>query len=347
VPGQSVTFTATVTSGFTGTPTGTVNFLNGTTSLGSPAIGAGAASVTVSTLAAGSDSITATYGGDTNFVTSTSSVLTQQVGGVSTTALSLSSGTVAFGASVMLTAKVTSTGVAPADGETVTFTDATTSTTLGTGTLAGGTATFASTTIKAGTYSVVASYPGDANNLASASAAQTLNVQNFTLSGPSSAVTISAPGQLGTATITIATFGGLSASSVVFTPSSCSGLPALSSCSFGTVNSSNQATVTITTTASSDLRWPALGHSQELFYAMWLPGFLGVVTMAGHWRRSSALRILALIAVLSLTTVWVACGGSSSKPPPKQGTPAGTSTVTVNATSGTLKGSTTFTFTVQ
>ncbi len=346
VPGQSVTFTATVTSGFTGTPTGTVSFSNGSTSLGSPTISAGVASVTISTLAAGTDSITATYSGDTNFVTSTSSVLTQQVGGVSTTTLTLSSGTVAFGASVTLTAKVTSTGTAPSDGETVTFTDSTTNTTLGTGTLASGTATLTSTTIKAGTYSVVASYPGDANNLASTSAAQTLNVQNFTLSGPSSAVTISAPGQPGTATITIATFGGLSASSVVFTPSSCSGLPALSSCSFGTVNSSNQVAVTISTTASSDLRWPALGRRQELLYALWLPGFLGVVTMAGHRRRSRALRMLALIAVLSLTTLWLACGGSSSSSS-KQGTPPGTSTVTVNATSGTLQGSTTFTLTVN
>jgi hypothetical protein len=193
---------------------------------------------------------------------------------------------------------------------------------------------------------VVASYPGDANNLASASAAQTLNIQNFTLTVAPGTVSISAPGQPGTATISVTTFGGLSASSVIFS-TTCPGLPALSTCAFSALNSSNQVTVTITTMASSDLRWPALGHSQELFYAMWLPGFLGVVTMAGHWRRSRALRILALIAVLSLTTVWVACGSNSSNPPPKQGTPPGTSTVTVNATSGTLQGSTTFTLTVQ
>ena len=343
--GQAVTFTATVTSGFPGTPTGTVNFFNGTTNIGSMSLnGSAVATVTTSTLAAGSDSITATYGGDTNFVTSTSSVLTQQVGGVSTTTLTLSSGTAAFGASVTLTAKVTSTAGTPADGETVTFEDSTTGTTLGTGTLASGTATFTSTTIKAGTYSVVASYPGDANNSASTSAAQTLNIQNFTLTAAPSTVSISAPGQPGTATITIATFGGLSASSV--SGWTCSGLPALSTCEFGTLNS-NQVPVTITTTASSDLRWPALGHPQRLFYAIWLPGFLGMVTIAGHRRKSRALQMLALIAVLSLTTVWVACGGSSSNPPPKQGTPPGTSTVTVNATSGTLQASTTLKLTVQ
>lgn len=72
-----------------------------------------------------------------------------------------------------------------------------------------------------------------------------------------------------------------------------------------------------------------------------------MVTIAGHRRKSRALQMLALIAVLSLTTVWVACGGSSSNPPPKQGTPPGTSTVTVNATSGTLQASTTLKLTVQ
>lgn len=247
-PGQAVTFTATVTSTFTGTPTGTVNFLNGTTSLGSPTISGGVASVTVSTLAAGSDSITAAYSGDTNFVTSTSSVLTQEI-------------------------------------------------------------------------------------------------QNFTLSATPTTVDISAPGQPGTATITVATFGGLSASSVGGW--ACSGLPALSTCAFSTLNSSNQVTVTISTTASSDLRWPALGHPQQLFYAIWLPGFLGMVTLAGSRRKARALQMLALISVLSLSAVWVACGGSSTNPPPKQGTPPGTSTVTVSASSGTLQGSTTFKLTVQ
>ena len=343
-PAQAVTFTATVTSGFTGTPTGTVNFLNGTTSLGSPTLSSGVASVTVSTLPAGSASITANYSGDTNFVTSTSGVLTQQVGGVSTTTLTLSSGTVAFGASVTLTAKVTSTGVAPADGEIVTFQDATTNTALGTAKLASGTATFTSTTIPAGTYSVVASYPGDANTLASVSSAQPLNIQNFTLAATPTTVTVSAPGQPGTATITVTTYGGLSASSVGGW--TCSGLPALSTCAFGTLNSSNQVTVTISTTASSDLHWPALGHPQGLFYALWLPGFLGVVFMAGHRRKSRALQLLALFAVLSLTTLWVACGSSSSTTS-KQGTPPGTFTFTVSATSGTLQAKTTVTLTVQ
>jgi hypothetical protein len=73
-----VTFTATVTSTASGVPTGTVTFLDRTTLLGTGALNSGGvATFTTSSLAFGSHSITASYGGDTNFATSTSSALTQ------------------------------------------------------------------------------------------------------------------------------------------------------------------------------------------------------------------------------------------------------------------------------
>ena len=73
-----ITLTATVTS-TAGTPTGTVTFLDGTTPIGTGTLTAGLATLTTSSLAAGSHSITAAYGGDTNFGTVTSSALTQVV----------------------------------------------------------------------------------------------------------------------------------------------------------------------------------------------------------------------------------------------------------------------------
>lgn len=74
-----VTFSATVTSAG-GTPTGTVSFIDGTTSLGNATLnGSGAATLTLSTLSAGSHSITTVYGGDTNFAGSTSSAITETV----------------------------------------------------------------------------------------------------------------------------------------------------------------------------------------------------------------------------------------------------------------------------
>ena len=79
--GQAVTFTATVfpQSG-SGAPTGTVTFMDGSTSLGTaPLNGANQATFTTSSLAAGTHPITAVYGGDNSFATSTSAALSQTV----------------------------------------------------------------------------------------------------------------------------------------------------------------------------------------------------------------------------------------------------------------------------
>ena len=71
--GQSVTFTATVSSA-SGTPSGTVTFKDGATTLGTGTLAGGVATLPTSSLAIGGHTITAVYGGDTNFTGSTSSV---------------------------------------------------------------------------------------------------------------------------------------------------------------------------------------------------------------------------------------------------------------------------------
>ncbi|MBD0369797.1 MAG: PQQ-dependent sugar dehydrogenase [Pyrinomonadaceae bacterium] len=70
--GQSVTFTATVTSA-SGTPTGAVQFKDGANNLGSPVAlnASGVATFTTSSLTVGTHTITAEYGGDSNFNAST------------------------------------------------------------------------------------------------------------------------------------------------------------------------------------------------------------------------------------------------------------------------------------
>ena len=82
-PGQAVTLSATVAStvpGDTLVPTGSVTFNDGTKALGSGTLNAsGVATLTTSSLAIGTHSITAVYGGDTNFTASTSSALNQVV----------------------------------------------------------------------------------------------------------------------------------------------------------------------------------------------------------------------------------------------------------------------------
>jgi hypothetical protein len=76
---NSITFTATVAS-IAGSPTGTVTFLDGATPLGTGTLNSGGvATLTTSNLSAGSHSITAAYGGDTNFTAVTSGVISEGV----------------------------------------------------------------------------------------------------------------------------------------------------------------------------------------------------------------------------------------------------------------------------
>ncbi len=127
--GQSVTFTATVSSAGT-TPTGTVTFKNGTKSLGSATLSSGVAKLVTSTLAAGTSSITATYGGDTAHAGSTSPTLKQVVKkATSKTTVASSLNPSKVGQKVTFTATVTSTTTTPTG--TVTFKDG--SKVLGTG----------------------------------------------------------------------------------------------------------------------------------------------------------------------------------------------------------------------
>ena len=74
--GDTVTFTATVSSS---AATGTVTFLDGSTTLGTATIGSGQAQVQSSALAFGTHTITAIYNGDTNYSGSTSSPLSQTI----------------------------------------------------------------------------------------------------------------------------------------------------------------------------------------------------------------------------------------------------------------------------
>jgi len=72
--GQPITFTATVTPQFSGMPSGTVTFLNGTKVLETAPLSGGAASFTTSTLTRGVHNIAAKYNASTSFIGNTGSV---------------------------------------------------------------------------------------------------------------------------------------------------------------------------------------------------------------------------------------------------------------------------------
>jgi hypothetical protein len=75
---NNVTLTA-IASSNAGTPTGSVEFYDGTTLLGSGTLASGSATYATSTLSSGTHSITAVYGGDSNFSSVTSSAVSQVV----------------------------------------------------------------------------------------------------------------------------------------------------------------------------------------------------------------------------------------------------------------------------
>ena len=164
--GISVTFTATVT-GTGGTPTGTLTFTDGGVSMGTAALIGGTASftTTATALPAGTDTITAVYAGDANFLTGTSSPVVQTVAqaGLTTTVTNPSNPSV-FGQTVTFTATVTSSTLGTPTG-IVTFSDGGTS--IGTSSLASGKATLPVAYAGLGTHTITATYAGDTNFTAS------------------------------------------------------------------------------------------------------------------------------------------------------------------------------------
>jgi hypothetical protein len=172
VYGQSITFTATVTSTSGTPPNGeTVTFYNGLNVLGTAPLSGGIASLTKSSLNAGIFTISAAYLGDANFTPSTSPSL-QQV--VDTTSQSATATTLAsslnpstYGQKVTWTATVTTSGKTTPTGK-VNFNWGGYS--IGTATLnSSGVATLTRSNLSADTYPLFAVYVGDANNGPSAS----------------------------------------------------------------------------------------------------------------------------------------------------------------------------------
>ncbi len=143
---QSVTFTATLGS----SKSGTVNFLDGTTVMGTETVMGTTVTFTTSSLSVGSHDITAVYG------PSTSPVLTQVVNKATPTVTVATSGPSTYGNPVTITAMIPSgpTG-------TITFTSG--GTTLGTGTISNGAVSITTSALPTGSDPITATYNGDSN----------------------------------------------------------------------------------------------------------------------------------------------------------------------------------------
>lgn len=358
--GASVVLTAKVSAAISGTPTGSVTFKDGSTTLGSGALnGSGIATFSTTGLAAGSQTLVAVYAGDAINLPSTSAAFSEQIQENSAVTISASANPAYSGASVTFTATVSApAGGIPPTG-TITFKDG--STGLGIVALtAAGTATYSTAALAVGPHTITAVYGGDVNNVASTSPvlSETVNPANFTLTATPSNRTIT-DGQTAAFNLAVTPQGSLT-NTVHF---SCSGLPEMATCSFSPASVTPNAnttttTLTIKTVGKSAILDPPLlpRLTRRPLYALGtLAAILAMLaTPIGGGTRTRQLKPILATCLLLLVLISVAaCAGNGEKSSPRPGstTPMGTTQLTVTAgstaASGSLSHSVTLTLTIQ
>ncbi|MFZ0806204.1 MAG: protease pro-enzyme activation domain-containing protein, partial [Candidatus Sulfotelmatobacter sp.] len=348
--GASVTFTAAVSPS---TATGPVSFFNNSSSaaIGSGFISNGTATFVTSSLPAGTNSVTATYNGSAANASSGPSA--PAIVNVTGFTLSSTSSSVIAGHQVNVTVMLTpmngfNSQVAVSCGSSVpagitncSFSPSTipanpnqTTTTLTIGT---------APSMAGGTTPVNVSIPITATGggvTTNSTVSLTVNPtdQSFTLSlqGGNNQTIQVAQGATVQVTVNLTGNNGFNAN----VSYSCSDLASESACTYNTgqVSSSTPESFTISATAPvTQLRKP-FGRGSGIFYAALLPGLLGIIFTVGSRKRSSTLRsmrILGLIVVLGVSTLWMgACSGSTNSTNKNPGTPTGTYTITITATTG-------------
>ncbi len=323
-----VTFTASV-SASSGTPTGTVIFRDGSTTLGSGILNAGGvATYTTSTLPIGQQSITAVYQGDADASGNTSNAVSVTVATLATqTTLAASANTVASNQPVALLATVISATGLPASSGTVSFFNG--STNIGTANIGANGSASISITLTAGSDTVTAKYGGDTDDAASTSNTVTISVgqaTDFSITVNPTSVSIPT-GDYANVNIALTSLDGFTDDVAV----GCSALPPSVTCNFSTTSTSlsanGKASVALTVDTNSPLASgsqarntiPALPGSRggTILAAFLLPG-AGLLTFWKFRRRTGTLKLIAILAVIAGATLAMnGCGGlslSSAKP---------------------------------
>jgi sugar lactone lactonase YvrE len=353
---EPFTIAATVadtTAGHTATvPTGGVTFSDSigstSTSLNSGSAVSlvnGVATLTGVTLSdSGAHTITANYQGVSGSFLVSTSTGSVYVRGASTVSLAPSANPALLSNSITFTATVSSESGSPSG--SVNFYDG--ATLLGSGTIASGTATYATSSLAVGTHSVTAAYGGDTQFSTSTSAAVPQIVSDFTLviaSGSSSSATVTA--------------GGTAAYSLTISPSAGTTFPAAATLTATGAPAGSLVTITPSTLLAGSgatnvavaIRVPATAAAIYRLRTLG-PGFASIMAglfllpLGGRLRRrlgSRGTMVWGMCLVLVTAGALVACGGDTPAPLPQPRS----STITVTATSGTVTNSTTLHLTVQ
>jgi hypothetical protein len=134
---------------------------------------------------------------------------------------------------------------------------------------------------------------------------------------------------------------------------SCTGVPAGSACSFSpgtsiTLQGSSGSTATLNIPTQARPVTPTTGSIwKRQFYALWLivPGWALIGGLGSDRRRKKIAGLFLLGMVIGLLFFLPSCSHGTTQTPPS-GTPAGTYTITVTASSGTNSKSQTITLNV-
>lgn len=267
------------------------------------------------------------------------------------TALQSSATSITVGASITLTATVAGASGAAVPTGTVEFQLGTSS--LGTESLDGsGVATLTTTSLPAGSDAITATYNGDANYNASTSPALTITVvapqPDFAVTDNPATIEVT-DGSSGTTTLTVAPAYGFNGT-ISF---ACSGLPSKATCSFSppsvTLNG-NTATTRLTIVAAASTTGVAVNHGparhdSRLKSELTVSGLMAGLLFLGSIRRSRGTLCLLVLFVLSGSVL--GCGSSGVYKTTIPGTPPGTYSVTVTASSSAVSHSTKINLMVQ
>jgi hypothetical protein len=314
--GQSVTFTATLGDIYYSPVSGSVTFYDGTTPLGTTTASAGVATFSTSKLGIGVHDITACLIASQNFLASCSTVVGQVISvpptiNPTTTIVASDIDPSIVGQSVTFTATVATTGsfIATPTG-TVTFYDGPTS--IGTGTLTNGFATFSTSTLAAGLHNITATYAGTTTMAVSTSVvlAQQVNT-SLASAGTGFIMTVSPStfsvgvGSSVSVGVTILELNGFNQPVKL----SCAGLPAEATCTFATstipaTGGSTPLTVTVAAPHNCNSTTPYFTAHNE---TRGLPILAGVMFLL-FARRRRALKGLLLAALLCILPAITGCG---------------------------------------
>jgi Bacterial Ig-like domain (group 3)/FG-GAP-like repeat len=267
------------------------------------------------------------------------------------TALTVAPNPAALAQSVTLTAKVSAASGTPTG--SVNFLDGTS--VLGSSTLtAQDVATLTTTSLAAGTHTLKAQYGGDRTFAGSSSVATSLTVgsgtPDFTISAAPASGSVAA-GASAMATLTLTPSNGF-AGTVSF---ACTGLPTGTACSFSPASvalSAGTATSQLTVSTAKTVAQTQVGlpdHPLDPFLpGTALAGMMAPFTIR-RFPRTRGVRLVRWLGLLLVCgAVLQSCGGGSSGGQNSSGggTPAGTYTVTVTATSGSTSHTATYALTV-